>query len=141
MGFIYFNDNPYGLHVGDCVIRAISTALNYNWFMVHDELSFLSRKMADMPSSNRVWKTYLEELGYKETMIENTCPRCLTVHQFCQDHPYGSYILSTCEYKKANSIIVTGTHVVAVIDGKYYDTWDSGGDIPLSYFYVSERRN
>ena len=66
MGYIKLNENPFGLNTGDCVIRALSTALNLNWFMVHDELSFLSRKMADMPSSNRVWKAYLKDQGYRE---------------------------------------------------------------------------
>lgn len=135
--YIQYNDNPFNLDVGDCVIRAISTALDYNWFMVHDELSFLSRKMADMPSSNRVWKQFLINKGYHEHQINNTCPKCLTVDEFCRQHPKGRYILSTAEYTKArDNLIVTGTHVVAVIDGDYYDTWDSGTDVPLSYFVV-----
>ena len=139
MSYIPYNDNPFGLDVGDCVIRAISTALNYNWFMVHDELSFLSRKMADMPSSNRVWKQYLYDKGYQEYQAHNTCPNCLTVEGFCRQHPKGRYILSTAEYTKArDNLIVTGTHVVAVIDGDYYDTWDSGADVPLSYFVVQK---
>lgn len=135
--YIYYNDNPFGLDVGDCVIRAMSLALNYNWFMVHDELCFLSRKMADMPSSNRVWKQYLYDKDYREYQAHNTCPDCLTVEKFCKQHPKGRYILSTAEYTKArDNLIVTGTHVVAVIDGDYYDTWDSGADVPLSYFVV-----
>lgn len=134
--FIRYNLNPSGLNVGDCVIRAIGTALSYNWFMVHDELSFLSRKMFDMPSSNRVWKTYLKKKGLRETYIDNTCPDCFTVEKFCSLHPKGRYILSTCELSVANNIVVTGSHVVAVIDGDWYDTWDSGSDIPLSFFYV-----
>ena len=135
--YIHYNDNPYGLDVGDCVIRALSVALSYNWFMVHDELSFLSRKMADMPSSNRVWKQYLKDKGYVEYEAINTCPNCLTVEKFCRMHPKGRYILSTAEYTKAkDNLIVTGSHVIAVIDGDYYDTWDSGGDVPLSYFIV-----
>ena len=138
--FIKLNVNPMGLDVGDCVIRAITVALNYNWFMVHDELSFLSRQMADMPSSNRVWKEYLRQKGLEEAYIENTCPDCMTVDVFAKHHPKGRFILSTCSYTKANDIIVTGTHVVAVIDGDYYDTWDSGADVPLSYFYFSKRR-
>ena len=138
--YIHYNDNPFNLDTGDCVIRAISTALNYNWFMVHDELSFLSRKMADIPSSNRVWKQYLYDKGYQEYQAQNTCPNCLTVEGFCRQHPKGRYILSTCEYTKArDNLIVTGTHVVAVIDGDYYDTWDSGADVPLSYFYVYDK--
>lgn len=138
--YIHLNLNPFGQDTGDCVIRAITLALNYNWFMVHDELSFLSRKMADMPSSNRVWKTYLKEKGYREQPAQNTCPNCLTVEQFCRQHPVGHYILSTCEYTKArDNLIVTGTHVVAVIDGDWYDTWDSGGDVPLSFFYIYDK--
>lgn len=138
--FIRLNLNPFGQDTGDCVIRAITLALNYNWFMVHDELSFLSRKMADMPSSNRVWKQYLKDKGYVEEMAQNTCPNCLTVEKFCKTHPRGRYILSTCEYSKANDgIMVTGTHVVAVIDGDYYDSWDSGNDVPLSYFYIYDK--
>lgn len=134
--YIHYNINPFGNNTGDCVIRAISLALGYNWFMVHDELSFLSRKMGDMPSSNRVWKTYLNRLGLIEEMVETKCPRCLTVEDFCRSHPYGRFILSTCEYSKANDILPSGTHVIAVINGDYYDTWDSGLDIPLSYFVV-----
>lgn len=137
--YINYNDNPFGLYVGDCVIRALSTALGYNWFMVHDELCFLSRKMADMPSSNRVWKKYLEDLGFRETQIDNTCPDCMSVEKFTRLHPRGRYILSTCEYSKANeNIFVVGSHVIAVIDGNYYDTGDSGADVPLSYFVVQK---
>ena len=138
--FIKLNLNPFGKDRGDCVIRAITLALNYNWFMVHEELSFLSRKMGDIPSSNDVWKTYLEQKGYREELAENMCPNCLTVDRFCKMHPKGRYILSTAEYTKArDNLIVTGTHVVAVIDGDYYDTWDSGADVPLSYFYIYDK--
>ena len=55
-------------------------------------------------------------------IIPNTCPDCYTIADFCNDHPYGTYILAT------------GTHVVAVIDGDYYDTWDSGNEIPIFYW-------
>lgn len=135
MSFIEYNRNPELLNVGDCVIRAISTVLDISWDQVHDELCFLSGKMADMPSSNRVWKKYLRDWGFKEIEIETDCPNCLTVRDFCYLHPNGRYILSTCDYSSANKIIVVGTHLIAVIDGNYYDTWDSGNDIPLSYFY------
>ena len=135
--YVYLNENPFGLDNGDCVIRALTTALNYNWFMVHDELCFLSRKMGDMPSSNRVWKQYLYNKGYKEYPAQNECPNCLTVQEFCSQHPKGRYILSTASYSVArDNIIVTGTHVIVVIDGNYYDTKDSGDSVPLSYFYI-----
>ena len=136
--FIRYNCNPLELEVGDCVIRAISTALNFNWFMVHDELSHLSRKMADMPSSNRVWKEYLRSLGLVESVVDTECPNCITVDKFARRNNEGTYIVSTCEFTKTNDIVVTGTHLVAVKDGDYYDTWDSGADIPLTFFFVPE---
>lgn len=135
--YVHLNENPFGLETGDCIIRAIATALNYNWYMVHDELCFLSRKMGDMPSSNRVWKQYLKNKGYEEFPAQNSCPECLTVQEFCRTHHKGRYILSTAAYSQArDNIYVTSTHVIAVIDGNYYDTWDSGADVPLSYFII-----
>lgn len=135
--YIKYNHNPAGIQVGDCVIRAIATALDFDWYLVHDELCNLSRDMTDMPSSNRVWKEYLRSYGFRETMIDTDCPNCLTVKDFCEQHPVGRYILSTCEYTAANKIVVSGTHVVAVIYGDWLDIWDSGADIPLSYFYIN----
>ena len=136
--FIEYNDNPKQLKVGDCVIRAISIILSKDWYKVHYDLCNLSREMCDMPSSNRVWDKYLELNGFRKHHIQTNCPNCLTVKDFCRTHPYGRFVLSTCDYISANQIIVTGTHVVPVIDGNYIDWWDSGEDIPLLYF---ERSN
>lgn len=135
--YVEYNVNPDGLNVGDCVVRAISMALDMDWYDVHDDLCDLSRDMCDMPSSNRVWKTYLENMGFHEHYIDTHCPNCLTVEHFCQEHPFGRYVLSTCEYTAANKIMVVGSHVLAIIFGDYYDTWRSGMDIPLSYFYIN----
>lgn len=78
--------------------------------------------MCDMPSSNAVWGAYLRSNGFRVYAIPNYCPDCYTVEDFCADNPYGRYILAT------------GEHVVAVEDGDYYDTWDSGDEIPIYYW-------
>lgn len=78
--------------------------------------------MKDMPSSNAVWGAYLKSLGFKRYIIPNECPDCYTVSDFAKEHSSGVYILAT------------GTHVVTVKDGDYYDTWDSGKEIPIYYF-------
>jgi hypothetical protein len=134
MSFIRYNNNPDHIDVGDCVIRAISTALELDWYEVHDDLCSLSRDMSDMPSSNRVWKKYLRDWGLKEYTVETECPYCLTVRDFCKLHSNGRYIVSTCDYATANQIIVVGSHLIPIIMGNYIDSWDSGSDIPLSYF-------
>ena len=78
--------------------------------------------MCDMPSANRVWGEYLKSKGFKKFQMPDMCPECYTVRDFCQHNPHGIFILGT------------GEHVVCVIEGDYYDSWDSGYEIPIYYF-------
>ena len=78
--------------------------------------------LKDMPSVNNLWGSYLRANGFKKIILPDSCPDCYTIAQFCRDFPVGKYMLAT------------GTHVVAVIDGDYYDTWDSGDEVPISYW-------
>jgi len=120
--YIKTNPNPANNLVGDCVIRAISILTNKSWDFVFDDLCDFAHSMYDMPSSNAVWGAYLLEHGYERKIIPDTCPLCYSVIQFCNEHPRGRYLLAT------------GTHVVTIIDGDYFDTWDSGDEIPIYYF-------
>jgi len=122
MAFIMDNPNPIGSYVGDCVVRALSIALNDSWSNTYLNLCLEGLRLCDMPSSNRVWGEYLKNKGYHRFIIPDTCPNCYTVRDFTEDHKKGTYILGT------------GTHVVAVIDGNYLDTWDSGDEVPVMYW-------
>lgn len=126
MGYIPTNPNPNNNHTGDCVIRAISIAENKDWDDVYVELMVKGYVMKDMIESNELWNSYLHGLGYNRYIIPNTCPDCYSVREFAEDHPQGIYILGT------------GTHAVTVIDGNYYDTWDSGYKVPI-YYWKKER--
>lgn len=120
--FVQYNPNPLRSSVGDCVIRAISKVLNNDWDSVYLDLAMCGFRMKDMPSSNAVWGEFLREKGFNRYIIPNTCPECYTVRAFCIDHPEGAYVLAT------------GSHVVTAIDGKYFDSWDSGDEIVIYYF-------
>ena len=72
---------------------------------------------------NHVWGAYLKSKGFKRGILPNDCVDCYTVNDFCTDNPKGVFILA-----------ISG-HVVAVSDGKYYDTWDSGDLIPIYFWY------
>lgn len=125
MAYKYFNPNPSNLSVGDCTIRAISKLISKDWQQTYLNLVVQGYIMSDLPSANRVWGSYLESLNFERKLIPNTCPNCYTVVDFCREHPIGKFLLAT------------GEHVIAIIDGDYYDSWDSGREVPLYYY---ERR-
>lgn len=122
MPFIFCNPNPDRILVGDCVIRAVSIALAQDWETSYIGIALKGLEMHDMPSSNDVWREYLKQKGFTCSLIPNTCPACYTVKDFCKDNPKGRYVLGT------------GTHAVSVVNGDYYDIWDSGDEVPIYYF-------
>lgn len=123
----HYNPNPLNKSVGDCVIRAISKATGQTWDDTYLGVSQVGFYEKNMPSANEVWGIYLKHLGFRKYVIPDTCPDCYTVRDFCIDYPVGTFILAT------------GSHVVAVINGIYYDSWDSGGEVPI--YYWKERAN
>ena len=115
-----YNANPKGHKGDDCTVRAISLALNQNWIMVYLRLCAYGLRHYDMPSANHVWGHYLIDQGWKRYLVDEDPD--YTVSNFANDHPHGKYILA-----------LRG-HVVAVINGDYFDSWDSGNEIPI-YFW------
>ena len=121
--YIYYNANPSGKATGDCVIRAISTITGLPWRTVHWDLAMISNDEYQMMDDNPIWHEYLSWLGFKIRPISWPCAQ---ISQFCRCFPEGRYILGT------------GKHVVAVIDGNYYDTWDSGNEYAVFYWKIEE---
>lgn len=120
--YVEFNPNPVRALVGDCTVRAISKALNKSWQDIYIELAIQGLNMNDMPSSNRVWGEYLYRNGFRRFIIPDSCPDCYTIKDFCREHNRGKFILAT------------GTHVVCAVNGNYYDSWDSGNEVPIYYW-------
>lgn len=124
MAYVFFNPNPMNKRIGDCVIRAVSKVTNQNWKDTYMALSLKGLELCDMPSANHVWGAYLHDIGFHRKVIPNLCPDCYTIEEFCKDYPIGTYL------------VATDGHVVAVVNGDYYDTWDSGNEVPLYYWTV-----
>ena len=122
MAFLMLNPNPKNARVGDCVVRALSIATRRPWEDIYTALAVYGFMLCDMPSSNAVWGAYLKDQGYDRNVVTDTCPDCYTVKDFCRDNPSGTFILGT------------GTHAVAVVNGNYCDTWDSGDEVPIYYW-------
>ena len=120
--FIFRNPNPCKTLVGDCVIRAISIAEDTNWEDTFVSLCAKGFEMCDLPSSNDVWGEYLKDKGYRRYILPMACDACYSVEDFCDEYPDGLYILAT------------GSHVITVIDGDHYDTWNSKDETPIYYW-------
>lgn len=123
--FVQYNPNPLGKMTDDCVIRAVSRIMDEPWEKAYTSLCLQGLEMCDLPNNNAVWGEYLLQNGFVRESIENSCPNCYTVEDFCKDNPIGVYVIGT------------GTHAIAVIDGNFYDSYYSGNRVPL-YAYRKE---
>ena len=117
-----YNPNPAGRNVGDCAIRAVAKALDLDWETAYVLISMAGYQMNDMPSSNSVWGAVLRKNGFYRHVMPSTCPDCYTVEDFADEHPHGVYVVGT------------GNHVVTIVDGTVFDSWDSRREI-VSYFW------
>ena len=117
-----FQNNPLGKSVGDCSVRAISKLTGMPWVWAYVQLCIQGLLMADLPNSDAVWGAFLRDRGFRKQAIPDSCPNCYTVADFAADHPYGMFAVGT------------GSHVVCIIDGSYYDSWDSGSETPIFYW-------
>lgn len=121
--WIEYNNNPVGRrNVGDCSIRAVSVALGIDWEQAYALLAGNGYRMGDVMNGNTVISATLRQNGFYRYALPNYCPDCYTIKDFCLDHPKGVYVVGT------------GTHVVAIKNGSYYDTFDSGDEIAQYYW-------
>lgn len=120
--YIPYNPNPARSQAGDCTVRAISKALGQDWEHTYAGLTAYGFMLSDMPSANHVWGAYLRRNGFRRYIVDDHGNDVYTVNDFCRDNPNGVYVLA-----------IPG-HVVCVCDGRYYDSWDSGQEIPQYYW-------
>lgn len=125
MSYIYYNANPEGKKVRDCVFRALATVFNTTWDSVAVDLSMMTISKHNLPNADEVWGEYLYLNGFRRGVLPSPCPNCVTVKEFCQMFPVGIFV------------VATGYHVIAVIDGNYYDTEDTGNEV-LTYYWKKE---
>ena len=116
------NPNPVGRQTGDCVIRAIAIATGQSWRETYRDLCRIGEIQGDLPNANMIWGLYLKEMGGRQFLLPESCPACITVQAFAERYPKGTYVIGT------------GTHAVAVIDGDWYDAFDSGAATPTVFW-------
>lgn len=114
----FYNPNPRGQCVGDCTVRAISAALSEDWNNAFLDLCTVAFELCDMPSANAVWGELLQRHGFARHLAEEN-----TIDDFAQTHNNGIFV------------VAASGHVVTVKNGYIYDTWDSGSNKPIYYYW------
>lgn len=120
------NDKDHKDQYGDCQIRALSKALGKTWVETFDLVYPICREKQIMDifcCELNTTKEAMSELGFEYVGVTNKKgTKRPTVEEFAKNHKEGVYIAKVAH------------HVVAVVDGLFYDTWDSGYKPMYGYF-------
>ena len=139
----YYNANTRNNNVGDCVKRAISLALGRDYDEVSAELNKLKRSLnVDAFNVPYVYSRYLRKFNVVPKNLNPTAENSVTESEFAKAYPSGTYILEVGKAKLSSysrfKTYVPSNHLVAVIDGDIYDSWDSSDDIVHVVYKVKE---
>lgn len=123
--FKRYNANSNNKNVGDCVKRSLSVAYSEDYNDVSKELNKIKRSLGYQQFNiYPVFSKYLSLRG--DSFVKNSDAE-LTVQEFSEQYSSGVYlILCGKEFGKTS-------HMVAIVDGNYYDSWDSSEQI-VSYY-------
>lgn len=123
--FVYYQPNLKDLKdtFGDCVIRALTKVFNKPWKEMYDELVPIARELQCMPNQKNCYEKYLLDNGFQYFGISNKKgTKRPTIKKFALTNKSGIFIVNVAN------------HVCCIIDGKYYDTWDSGDKCMYGYY-------
>lgn len=124
--FHFYNANPKNRITEDCVERAISTALGQSWEKTILELAEMGTKNGYCPYGKKGIEEYLKCKGwYKQRQPKHENGTKYTGYEFCLDIQSKNPITVPKNARSKIIAMIGGGHVVAIMDGKIYDTWDS----------------
>ena len=138
--FHFYNANPKNKYTNDCVIRAISTALEQSWEQTIKELTELGIKYGYVYDDTKCYERYLKSKGWvKHKQPRKNDNTKYTGKEFCK-------ILDEDILAVGKSVIahIGGHHIVCIKETedygfhKIYDTWDST-DGCIGNFWIYER--
>lgn len=121
--WVEFNPNPgKNTKASDCTIRAYCAAEKLSWDEAFEIASQVAKDNAWMPNDKAmVEKIITDKFGYEMCKLEKD-EKKMTVSEFAIKYNVGTYLVEIAR------------HLVAVVDGQYYDTWDCGDKKVSKYF-------
>ena len=121
MRFEKTNNNPLGIKTGDCVIRAISLALNKSWDEVFNDLVKIAKIKKSVPNQDIVYFSYLEKYERVTIKAEKDKKR-----------------LKVEDIKYKNCVVKVANHITCIKDGVLCDIWDIRKKAVYRYWIIEE---
>lgn len=117
--FRYYNANPKGRITTDCVIRALATATDIPYASVVRELAEMQIATGYDDGETKCYGVWLESNGWhRQKQPRKPDGRKFTGKEFCKwlrDNGFKGSVVAN----------IGGHHVVAIVDCKVHDIWDS----------------
>lgn len=124
--FKEYNANPYGENIDDCVIRAVSTALDMNYWDVFDALCEHAGDNRE-PNQCNVFLPWLIKQGYEVREVTQK----ITLSKFLNNlHKFNGV-------EDVNMLCMVNGHLTVIKNGYCLDTWDAGR-YRLNFIIVKE---
>lgn len=126
--FHYFNANPKNRMTTDCVYRAICTGLNIPYNTVVREMAEMQCETGYDNGDNKLIDRYLKSKGW----VKCNQPRKSDNTKFTGK--------DFCKYTREKRVVanIGGHHIVAIIDNKINDIWDSSDGCIGNYWVPEE---
>lgn len=117
----YHNQNPDGIHIEDCVCRAISTATGLNYAAVDKLLGIIATHYGCEKLCVCCYHNLLEDVLDYDRYV---CMNGETVEDIAYKHP------------KEKVLIRIDSHLTSSIKGTIYDIWDCSDRLVDCYWIV-----
>lgn len=129
--FHYHNANPKNKSTSDCVLRALCGVLpNKTYQQISKELFELSMKCGYFMNDKKCYEKYLELNGFRKMkQPKKEDGTKYTGEEFCNKVQKFSF-----NYPERMFAHIGGHHVVAIVDGRVWDTWDSTSGCIGNYY-------
>ena len=130
-----YNANTRNSNVSDCVKRSLSVAFSTDYDEVSRELNKIKRNTgASAYNDLRVVDQFLRRRNITTWTVINAGERP-TVDVFADEHSVGTFLLLSGHPKEAQ-FAGTTNHMICIVDGVIYDSWDSRNEIVVRYVKV-----
>ena len=134
---VRYNANTRGTRTGDCTARAISLAFGIDYHRARKALND-SAKAHNLANKRPFWEynshpnciEVIKQLGGGDEIKSD---EKITVGAWADKHNSGTYLIHCNKNGQPHG---PGGHLVCIIDGKIYDSWDSRTYYVLSYHAI-----